>query len=326
MWFEKLTGFTEQSPDQVRSQLLLEGTTITSNINGRSMEAGVLAVPTLSELRSSVSDKPSARELLTVEEVVADASELHTAPEAEGALFQVASQFNLLEMVSPSVSPEDGIDRYAYDHTQGPACAIAAGAGTIFRNYFAPVNGQIGQSLHNQIDCLQGIGSILGNDNDGLWVMKNGYALPTVDGLLELNKRLSRLESEERTALRDALRIGLQHDTEVTLNENRKLVTQAYCSALPISYSSHPAELWRDFARLILDGAYEATLAAAVINKAKTGNGRVFLTLLGGGAFGNEEDWILSSLNRALDLFRYYPIEVKVVSYGQRNPRLRELM
>jgi len=326
MWFENLTGFTERSPDQVRNNLLLEGTTITSKINGRRMEAGALDVPALSELRSLVSDEPSDQKLLTVEEVVADASELHTAQEAEGALFQVASQFNLLEMVSPSVSPEDGIDRYTYDQTQGPACAIAAGAGTIFRNYFAPVNGQIGQSLHNQIDCLQDIGDILGNTNNRLWVMKNGYLLPTVDGLLEISERLKRLEPEERITLRHALRIGLQRSTEVTLNDNKKLVTQAYCSALPVSYSTHPIALWRDFACLVLDAAYEATLAAAVMNKAQTGNGRVFLTLLGGGAFGNDEDWILSAIRRALELFRYYPIEVKLVSYGSSNPRLRELM
>jgi transposase len=50
-------------------------------------------------------------------------------------------QFNLLEMTSPSVSPEHGVTRYQDDHTQGPACAIAAGAATIYRNYFAPVGG-----------------------------------------------------------------------------------------------------------------------------------------------------------------------------------------
>jgi hypothetical protein len=49
---------------------------------------------------------------------------MHRLPENAGALFQVASQFNLLEMVSPSVTPEDGVTRYQDDHTQGPACAI----------------------------------------------------------------------------------------------------------------------------------------------------------------------------------------------------------
>jgi hypothetical protein len=42
-------------------------------------------------------------------------------------------------------SPEQGIDIHEHDHTQGPACAIAAGAGTIYRNYFARVNGPNGE-------------------------------------------------------------------------------------------------------------------------------------------------------------------------------------
>ncbi len=62
---------------------------------------------------------------------------MHGRPEYSGALFQVASQFNLLKMIGPSVTPEDGVTRYESDRTQGPACAIAAGAATIYGNYFA---------------------------------------------------------------------------------------------------------------------------------------------------------------------------------------------
>jgi len=50
-------------------------------------------------------------------------------------LFEVASQINLLEMINQSSKPEDGIGIYEYDNTQGPKCAIACGAGTIYRNY-----------------------------------------------------------------------------------------------------------------------------------------------------------------------------------------------
>ena len=86
---------------------------------------------------------------------------MHADPELEGALFQVASQFNLLEMTGPSVTPEDGVTRYSSDHTQGPACAIAAGAATIYRNYFAPVDGESGQTRDRQIDALAGVGAAL---------------------------------------------------------------------------------------------------------------------------------------------------------------------
>ena len=34
------------------------------------------------------------------------------------------------------MTPEDGVTGYAWDKTQGPCCAIACGASTIYRNYF----------------------------------------------------------------------------------------------------------------------------------------------------------------------------------------------
>src|SRR5215216_2373940 len=86
---------------------------------------------------------------------------MHRSPEYAGALFQVASQFNLLEMVGPEITPMDGVTRYEGDRTQGPACAIAAGAATIYRNYFAPVAGGQGQTEERQFDGLADIGEAL---------------------------------------------------------------------------------------------------------------------------------------------------------------------
>jgi hypothetical protein len=37
--------------------------------------------------------------------------------------------------------------------------------------------------------------------------------------------------------------------------------------------------------------------------------------LLGGGAFGNEESWIIDALRRALILARDCPLDVRLVSY-----------
>ncbi|MCB1263648.1 MAG: hypothetical protein KDB56_03485 [Mycobacterium sp.] len=42
-------------------------------------------------------------------------------------------------MVCERITPERGLARYAGDPTQGPACAMAAGAATIHRNYLVPV-------------------------------------------------------------------------------------------------------------------------------------------------------------------------------------------
>lgn len=324
-WFEALTGFREESPSQVRQNITLEGETLTSRVNGKKLVFGRLETPSLAELRQRLHSGGRSPGRTSVQEVVADVQALHADPANAGALFQVASQFNLLEMVSPSVTPERGVGIYENDHTQGPACAIAAGAGTIYRNYFVPVNGQIGQSAGSQVDCLAELGEKLGNSGNRLWQMQNGYALPSRDGLAEVARRLSQASAAELDELRSSLRFGIQWNTQVTLKACTHTVSQVYCSALPVAYTHLAPVLWEGFARLVLEAAYEATLCAAVLNRQTTGNKRVYLTLLGGGAFGNDTRWILDSLQRALELYKDWDIEVAIVSYGASKPDVRQL-
>ena len=325
-WFEELTGFRETSPEQVRNNLTLDDETLVSNANGRRLVCGRLETPALSELRRWVQPGEQEASRITLREVLANVQALHADPANAGALFQVASQFNLLEMASPSATPEQGVGIYENDPTQGPACAVAAGAGTIYRNYFAPLSGRTGQSADNQIDCLADLGVALGNTGNRLWQMRNGYALASRDGLLEIAERLRDSSASDLDALRGLLRIGLQWETQVTLPGCTHRVSQAYCSALPVAYSSHPANLWESFARLVLEAAYEATLCAAVLNRQSTGNRRAFLTLLGGGAFGNQPEWIMDALRRALRLYAAWDLEVAIVSYRSHNPGLQALV
>lgn len=326
-WFERLTGFAEINPQQVRANLLQEGTQLKSTINGQSWTCGRLAVPSLSDFRQNSTKEQLPPGRLELSEVVADVQLLHVDPQNTGALFQAASQFNLLEMMHPGVSPEQGIGGYEEDRTQGPACAIAAGAGTIYRNYFAEVNGQIGQSTAQQIDCLKDIGKAMGNEDQELWTMRNGYALPNLSGLEKIDQQLSEMEEAATDEWRGKLRIGLQWNTQVTLAPAQHLVSQAYCSALPVAYSEHRhSPHWATFARLVLEASYEATFHAACQNLAASGNNRLYLTLLGGGAFGNRDEWIFSAIRRSLHLFSDCPLKVQIVSYGRSNPRLRYLV
>jgi hypothetical protein len=75
----------------------------------------------------------------------------------------------------------------------------------------------------------------------------------------------------------------------------------------------------------MLEAAYEATLCAAILNLLGRGTNRAFLTLLGGGAFGNDTDWIISSLERALTLYREWDHEVVIVSYGKSKDYVQQL-
>ena len=324
-WFEALTGCSEDCPKKLRENLYLAGPRLHSRRNGKSWLYGELEIPTLAQLRQRAGLCKYQPAPVSVREVIANVQSLHADEANQNALFQVASQFNLLEMVDPSVTPEWGVGIYESDPTQGPACAIAAGAGTIYRNYFVELNGQTGQSETNQIDCLRAIGKELGNTNERLWRMWNGYALPTNEGLREIHARLSSQEESEQDRLRDHLHIGVQWETQVTLRDASHTVSQAYCSALPVGYSSLNRDLWEPFATLILEATYEATLCAGILNAARTGNRTVFLTLVGGGAFGNKMDWIMHAIRRSLNLYHDCGLDIAIVSYGRSKPCVQEL-
>src|SRR5262245_38435337 len=94
-WFADLTGFRETSYDTTRGQLVIEGDELVSTVHGKRYSVGTLEVPTLAELRARA-DVPSDGRT-TVRCVSGEARAMHADPELEGSLFQVASQFNLLE-------------------------------------------------------------------------------------------------------------------------------------------------------------------------------------------------------------------------------------
>ena len=325
-WFLKLTGCEEQSAEFVRKHLYLDGPRLHSRLNGKSWLYGELETPTLAQLREQVRKCVREPSPLSIREVIAHVQTLHRDPSNQHALFQVASQFNLLEMMSPMVTPERGIGIYERDDTQGPACAIAAGPGTIFRNYFVEVNGKIGQTADNQIDCLAGMGKLLGNDDQRLWKMVNGYALPSAEGLKVIRDQLMGLDDASLDRFRESLQIGLQWDTQITLEGASHTVSQAYCSALPVTYTSHSKELWEPFARLVLEASYEATFCAAILNASRTGNRSLYLTLVGGGAFGNDMDWITSAIGRSLQRYSDSGLEVMVCSYVRSQPVIQKLI
>jgi len=71
--------------------------------------------------------------------------------------------------------------------------------------------------------------------------------------------------------------------------------------------------------------AYEATLRAAWLNKIRGGSRTVYLTELGGGAFGNNRGWIHTAMRRALDLAAGWDLDVRMVSYSSPDKDLLQL-
>jgi hypothetical protein len=326
MWFEKLVGFKEENPEQVRANLRLENGKLISKINNKSYNYGSLEIPTLNDLRCLSPAIEDFSNYLNISEVVEDIQNLHTDPSNEDAIFQVASQFNLLEMVGPHVIPEIGVGIYENDFTQGPSCAIACGAGTIFRNYFIELGKQLGQTSNLQIDCLEELGNYLGNNDSKLWRMQNGYALATKEGLIKISNHLKSLDFKGFEELKGKLKVGIQWNTEVTISEKKINVSQIFCSALPIAYSKVEIDYWEEFAKLILKATYEATFYAALINYSKTGSRKLFLTLVGGGAFENEKSWILEAIENAIIKFKNTPLDINIVSYRNSDLMVTEFI
>ena len=330
-WFEKLTGFRETTYEETRRRLSISSGELRSEVNGRTYGIGTFEFVSLAELRSRVAALEGTTRQTSVDIVVGDVRKLHAVPEFAGALFQVASQFNCLEMVGPNVTPEDGVGRYEHDHTQGPACAIAAGSATIFRNYFVPVDGEQGQTKERQLDGLKDVGlslsKTLGVPPTSLWSTRNGYAQCTEQGLAAISRHLSAADDAALDHLRSLIRFGIHWDAEVTDTQGpaKPCVSQIFCSALPVAYSDIPARHWEPFARLVLEAAYEATLLAGCLNAPRTGLRKVLLTSLGGGAFGNDDQWIRDAMVRALRLGAGAGLEVKLVSYGKPSRMLLEI-
>jgi hypothetical protein len=158
--------------------------------------------------------------------------------------------------------------------------------------------------------------------------MENGYAMCSLQGLKAISDHLTTLTKVQLSLLRGKLRIGVHQDVEVTDSDapTRPVVSQAFCSALPVAYSSIAATNWTVFATLVLQAAYEATMWAAVLNAQRGVSNVVFLTRLGGGAFGNEDAWIHLAIRNALEMVQGSGLDVRLVSYGSPSPAVTKLV
>ena len=299
-WFYNLFGFEEenynltQSNFNLISQIIPSGKKLfilKSKINNRQFPIGNLEIPSLEELREKVLLNYIPTHKSVVEHIIVnDILEIHGLSENKGAMFQVASQFNCLEFITPDEKPENGITKYQWDNTQGPSCSLACAAATVYRNYFTQIDYkikhnqiienklQIGQTNKLQINNLEDILRILGSD---FITVINGYTFSSNEKLLLLNNKLKNDFNLRENIIKN-LRIGVHYNIGVTFDkfdrksypqnasfiEHRKghLVSQAFCSAISVAYSGLSKDIWEPFSILILQATYEATLLSAVIN------------------------------------------------------------
>ncbi len=324
-WFEHLFGFVESDWQTTQSRFSLEQTTLTSSANGRRFETGAFSTPSVAQLREQAG--PRTGQARVRHDVIGDVLELHAAPQNRDALFQVASQLNCLEFADPRETPEDGVTPYADDPTQGPACSLAAAAATVYRNYFVPIAAAQGQRADRQLNNIADALALLGAPQEHVTV-RNGYAFSDAT---RLAATAAALESRGREAFIDRVRIGVQTGAQVTFGARYvepkapTFVSQAFCSALSCGYDRTPREAWAPIATAVLDAAYEATLLAAVAGVVNgTGSGVVWLTFLGGGAFGNDPAWIAAAISRALHRAGDSRLDVRIAHYRTIDTTMRD--
>lgn len=335
MGLERLIGFSDRNmtPDEVRGNLEFDGRHIRSLVNDARFDIGEFEFVSLHELRKRVEDE-------SVEHI--SESELkqsvvnHTAPAKEDvadyirnpdyqyAMFQVASQFNLLEMASPNMTPEHGIDVYWNDYTQGPACARATIGATLFRNYFVEFEGRVGQSASVQLngldDALRCIGIAQGDD----YIYENGYIRLSKSQLKRASDRIQSMSESERMDLMGEVKVGIHWGCQANDHNGPidQYVSTIFCSGLPLGYYARGGVTIDDadaLGRLVQDAMQEATILASTLNSFRYGNRCVVLTKLGCGVFGNPINWVVDARNRALDK---NPVSVEALQfhYSEREP------
>eukprot|EP00792_Barthelona_sp_PAP020_P005091 TRINITY_DN2490_c0_g4_i1.p1 TRINITY_DN2490_c0_g4~~TRINITY_DN2490_c0_g4_i1.p1 ORF type:complete len:385 (-),score=100.30 TRINITY_DN2490_c0_g4_i1:105-1259(-) len=238
-------------------------------------------------------------------------------PEHAGATFQVASNFNCLELVSNRSSVRSGISGYPYDRTQGPGASMGAYPATFYRSYLHHHKNFVGQMSH-EIELLE----------DFNVPVQNGYIL------LPQNYDMNSIKDS------GTIRVGNHQFVEVVFEkregfdyfkiQNPQLIHQVFTAALNFCDHFRNEEKARVVAKKCLRASYEGTIRSAIINSQLSramnlpGANKVFLTLIGGGVFQNPHSDIFEAIIECKDLIVRSGLEVNLVFYSGFTTRLTE--
>ncbi|KAH0787013.1 hypothetical protein GPJ56_009011 [Histomonas meleagridis] len=315
-WFTRLFGF-EEVPNQVASHFSLSkdrngDIMITSKDNGKSYSVGNFQIRDLKSFKDLQEIGGGTLNLLVgngSQTVDADIITCETNPENNGATFQMASNFNCLDHMPYKKPPMGYLSYYVTSHEQGGPGTVACGPALVYRQYLLPhPSGRIGQ-MDEDVQLL------------------SRTPAEVIDGYVHYLPPLFNWSNP------DNYQVGVHQNIDVTLGrsgnrgnqfrivENQR-IHQVFCSTLCFGYvEKSNANL--KIAENILSNEYKLTVLSAWENSlkypGKKGSKKLFLCLIGGGAFGNPIDLICRSISSAVELIIKSGLEVYLVCFNKNE-------
>lgn len=286
-WFEQLIGFKEKKWNYEMNTLPEIVIKNTGNFEAKSIK----------ELKEKIKDKKQGtqkvlrfvfrKEKTKENEKFFDTSEMQYNS-IEGTLFQVASNFNCMELGSSTRSAFSGkyITQLMLDCTQGPSAAGGAAFGSILR---------VAKHKEKEINLLE-------------------------DTPLQPNNgKLNKINNFPNFDI-DLIKVGIhtnvganfcRSDYKFEYNPNNVKINQVYTSTC--IYSNN-FDNDNNLADILLNKAYEGTYLSGIITECP----KIVLTLIGGGTFRNPMEIIIKNIlenHRKYSQFLRDDCEVEIPIY-----------
>mmetsp|Transcript_15640 Transcript_15640/g.23686 ORF Transcript_15640/g.23686 Transcript_15640/m.23686 type:complete len:389 (-) Transcript_15640:1416-2582(-) len=303
---------------------------------------GSFSTPTLAELRNRVeamgeSRNEGSKSLCSFHCLYRiDIGELQTRMGQHDSMVQIAGNFNCLNVSSRRQKPDNGklVELAHEQKTQGPAATFGPLAANLYRTHFC-MDSYSGQTLDHQINLLDNVAEYTGRP---------------INGKLTLTGEEKPIRDHEIDSIVQKIRVGLQTDCHVMygrtkegkplclLDENKKefsqlpMIDQCHVAAvnwksLAIDHNRNHTPHWlkakkmeiHRLARMLLRACYEGIYLAALSRRTK----QLYLTLVGGGVFGNPNLLIVEELARSHQRWANHPASclenVYLCAYSEKD-------
>lgn len=282
--------------------------------------AGRFTTPTIRELKEAVAAAAAGegRVRLFVLEGTSPVTDIGAlqAFAPQGALFQVASQFNCLEAPDACIVP---VADYLHDPTQGPRAAVSCFPGALLRHYAAPrpdgsrfVQTEDGEQLNLlEAVCAPGVARV-----------ENGYLMDqNIDDPSTFLRWLDERADELRVGLHCGVEVVLGYAWDGGVPEAPDLrIAQVFTSTLAGGGYSR-GRLDPAWFQAVCERLQRAAQLGTLLGAAAAGAERVVLTLIGGGVFGNSIPMIFRSICEAVDEAQRLGARLDVVVNGRMISR-----